>query len=108
MLKMWGLGDGVTFTHRDRLLALALEYYEHSISEEHGMSTYLTTHDDYDGHFTMQQFPTDLASYKLAEWQKKRGDKELPPGQRWGVVFTGTVHEGQILSPSQIKAVTDG
>lgn len=89
-LKMWGLGDGERFTHRDRLLALALEYYEASIVPSHGLSAYITTHPDYEGHFEVKDdLPPDLASQLLENYRESRekADNPVRPWERIVVTF---------------------
>lgn len=88
-LRMWGIGDGVTFTHRDRLLILAFEYYEASVGPT-GLSSFITTHPDFEGHFEVKDnLPVDLATQLLEQYRdgRDKADNPVKPWERIIVTF---------------------
>lgn len=104
---MWGRGDGETWRQRDRLMLLALEYYEESLCGGCGMSTLLTTHEPYDGYFTVVQAPSCLACQPLDVWRGK--ENSVPgPGVKHGIRFNAhQLDWPDGKRPAGVKAVTD-
>ena len=100
---VWGRGDGVTLTDKDRLLAVALRLYEDSLCSGCGMSMLFTGHDDYDGHFETVRTADCLSCKSINQWRDKLGDKNIPSHEGWGTRFNGTPHNGLIVFPNALK-----
>lgn len=66
---------------------MALQLYEESICSGCGMSKLLTGHGDFDGHFKVVPLSDCLACAAVARHEKKHGEKDLRPGEQWGVDF---------------------